>query len=76
MSFIQREIDRLRAALLESNPATYDSLYAAQQALAWASEPDGFKSPTDLIQGTREDSEDCSARSCPPLSSDTSARCA
>lgn len=68
MGFLEREIDRIRAALLLTPPGLqYDRLYAAQQALAWAGDPDGFKGPYDLImKGTPEDSKDCSVRSHPP----------
>lgn len=51
MSFLQREIDRIRAALTEPPSADHAELYAAQQALAWALEPTGFKSPYELIRG-------------------------
>lgn len=64
MSFIHRELDRIGDALRadpESND--YDRLYAAQQALSWATDPEGFKSPFGLIMGTQEAKEDCP--SCP-----------
>jgi hypothetical protein len=55
MSFLQRELDRIRAALLsEKEVAIYQRLYAAQQALAWASEPDGFRSPFNSIWAFRQ----------------------
>ena len=62
MSFIQRELDRIGDAL-RSNPQAndYDRLYAAQQALAWASDPQGFRPPFASIRGTQEGSEGCSA---------------
>lgn len=60
MSFIQREIDRLNAAIIPDKP-NQDSLYAAQQALAWALEPSGIKSPYEMITGIQEGSEDYSA---------------
>lgn len=48
---MQQESDKIRAALL--NPATtkpqYDQLYAAQQALSWASDPRMARSPFDTI---------------------------
>ena len=71
MSFMQRELDRIRQALLtERAGETYDRLYAAQQALAWASDPTGFRSPLNSIMGTQEGSEDCLAHPRPPRSSD------
>jgi hypothetical protein len=66
MSFMQRELHKIREALLrESDKATYDRLYAAQQALAWASEPDGFRAPFNSIMGIQGDSEGCLARPHP-----------
>jgi flagellin-like hook-associated protein FlgL len=39
LSFIQREIDRINAALLNpANQSIHESLYVAQQALTWANE--------------------------------------
>jgi hypothetical protein len=62
MSFIQRELDRIGEALRQPQPGNrYAELYAAQQALARASEPTGFASPYKLITGTREGSTDCLA---------------
>lgn len=61
MSFVQRELDRIFAALAsQAETSDYDSLYAAQQALAWALEPTGIKSPFSMIRGTQEAKEDCS----------------
>jgi hypothetical protein len=75
MSFVQRELNRIQSAL-ESHPECHAEPYVAQQSLAWALEPTGFKAPFDLIvKGTREDSGDYSARSHPPLSSDSRADC-
>ena len=60
--FIERELDEIAQALREPRFADqYDRLYAAQQALSWAIEPDGFKRPYDMITGTPADSADCSA---------------
>ncbi len=62
MSFIQRELDRISSALREDPQSNdYDRLYAAQQALSWASDPGRFASPMKHIRGIQEDSEDCSA---------------
>lgn len=61
MSFIQRELDRISAALVDQPDANdYASLYAAQQALTWALEPTGIKSPFAMIRGTQEATGDCS----------------
>jgi hypothetical protein len=75
MSFVQRELDRIRNAL-ESHPKRYAELYAAQQALAWALDPDAFNQPFNtILRGNLEDSEDCLERSHPALSSNTRADC-
>lgn len=64
MGFIQRELDRISAALVDQPDANdYASLYAAQQALAWVLEPTGIKAPFAMIRGTLEGKEDC--LSCP-----------
>ena len=60
MGFVQRELDRISAALVEGPEANdYASLYAAQQALAWALEPTGIKAPFAMIRGTQEGTEGC-----------------
>ncbi len=69
MSFAQRELDRLHSEILktdENNPA-YSQLYAAQQALGWALEPTGAKSPYDMIMGVKS-AENTSGRmpACEP----------
>lgn len=62
MSFLQREIDRLQRALRSSsNKDRYHEFYAAQQALAWASEPNGYASPMKMLTGIPGDLEGCSA---------------
>ena len=61
MSFVQRELDRIHTALHDpQNDNRYAELYAAQQALSWALEPEGNKRPYDMITGTPADSADCS----------------
>lgn len=55
MSFIQREIDRTTAILQLDVPKTdaeikrYDQAYLVQQALVWALDPTGYRSPVDMI---------------------------
>jgi hypothetical protein len=64
MSFIQRELERVGAALMQPQPSDhYAELYAVQQALLWALEPEGFKSPYDMIVGISipADLKDCQA---------------
>lgn len=60
MSFIQRELNRIREQLKKGeNFPEYDNLYAAQQALSWAIEPDGYKPPYDLVMSTQASSKGC-----------------
>lgn len=75
MSFIQRELDRV-SAKLQAGPLAdedRDQLYAVQQALLWALDPTGFKSPYDMIMisDTPAGSEDCQAGSGRSRSSDS-----
>ena len=52
VGFVGRELDRIAVALREPQPPKrYAELYAAQQALSWALEPEGFMSPHDLLTG-------------------------
>lgn len=68
MSFIQRELDKISLALGEPSDPHYIELYAAQQALAWALEPDGIRSPYKMVMGTQGDLEDCLSESNPASS--------
>lgn len=68
MSYIQRELDRVQAVLHTEGPDKNAQLYAVQQALSWALEPHGFKSPYDLVTGTPGGSGDCSEPRHPPQS--------
>jgi hypothetical protein len=68
MSFVRRELDRIEVALRQPQPGNrYAELYAAQQALSWSLDPDGFKSPMVMITGILGDSEDCPAGLNPAL---------
>ena len=68
---INRVLDRIAVDLRKPIPDDrYTNLYAAQQALAWATDPDGVMPPYEaildgkvqpLIPDTQEGSEDCSA---------------
>lgn len=61
MSFVKRELDRLHSEILKTdeNTPAYAQLYAAQQALEWALEPTGAKSPYDMIMGIPAKTGDC-----------------
>lgn len=61
---IEPELEKIAAKLQAGQLAATerDQLYAAQQALSWASQPDTFKSAYDLIvpaSGTLQGSEGC-----------------
>ena len=59
--FIERELEGIAQALREPRFADqYDQLYAAQQALSWALEPEGFKRPYDMLTSTPADLAGCS----------------
>jgi hypothetical protein len=60
MSFIQRELNRISIALREPCSAdVYDRLYAAQNALAWALEPNVIAAPFSVITHKGEDLIGC-----------------
>ena len=72
MTYIQRELERLERALDYGvgNPR-YLEIYAARQALAWASDPGSARSPYGYLMNTFSGSEDCLAGTHRFLSSDT-----
>jgi hypothetical protein len=50
MGFITRELERLAKALREPQPPErYVQLYAAQQALCWAVDPENYAAPTVTV---------------------------
>ena len=62
MSAIEREFRLVQAALGDTqDESVYSRLYAAQQALAWALDPNQFASPYGAITDTLEGSGDCLA---------------
>lgn len=61
MSFIKREIERIAIELRKGQETpNYEELYAAQQALSWALDPAGSKSPYNMLMDIPAGSEDCS----------------
>src|SRR3954471_7915791 len=60
MEFVQHELRRVSAKLQAGPLPTNErcQLYAVQQALAWALEPNSFKSPYETVTGTPASSED------------------
>ena len=78
MSFVQRELGRLHNELskIDENSPVYAQLYSAQQALWWALEPAGVKSPCDFIMDIPAKTGDCLSEPHPPQSSGTFGHCA
>ena len=66
MSFIERELQRIRSALGDRANPEYERLWAAQQALEWAQEPTGFKAPYAAITDTPQEPADCPTEYHPP----------
>ena len=61
MGFVDRELEKLSRALCENpNGDRYAELYAAQQALGWATDPMAFRSPYNMIMGIPAETADCS----------------
>lgn len=62
MGYIERELGRLHKALDEGvGDPRYPEIYAAQQALSWALDPQAFRAPMAYLKGIREGSVDCPA---------------
>jgi len=68
MSRIQTELDQIAARLATAHPREQTALFVAQQALAWAQNPEIAQAPCDFITGIREASEGCLVGSRPPQS--------
>jgi hypothetical protein len=78
MSFVNRELDRIAAALADEPLDTerWKQLHTAQQALKWTTEPRGFAAPLDYIDrqeplsttGTPAAIAGCSSGDRPPPS--------
>ena len=73
---IEVELRRISERLAAGpDPFEHAGLYAAQQALCWAAQPESFASPYKIIVGSEEGSECCSAPKSPPLFSDSVGHC-
>lgn len=59
MSALARELELLGRALRTTSGGRYDEIYAAQQALSWAQDPQAFKSPSVMLTDIQEGLEDC-----------------
>ena len=67
MSFVAREVERIREAITLGQDED-GRLYAAQQALCWALEPDAIMKPFEFVTGNAEETRDCSAHRRQPQS--------
>lgn len=60
MGFIERELARITDALQSGSCGERrEEFYAVQQALSWALEPGGYRSPFSLLADTQEGLADC-----------------
>jgi hypothetical protein len=73
MKHIEDELFRIEGRLADQpDPFEHAGLYAAQQALRWAAQPDAYASPYAVVTGSGEAPAGCSAGSRPgPLSGTT-----
>lgn len=74
MGFVARELEKIQAAIGAPTDANHAALWAAQQALAWALEPNAFQSPLSSITGSSEGSSDCLVGTRPQSSLQSAAR--
>lgn len=73
MKHIQTELDRISERLRSHpHPNEHAGLFAAQQALEWARNPNGFRSPFDTATGTQEAHKGYCRSDRQELSEDTS----
>jgi hypothetical protein len=68
MEHVEKELERISERLAGPLPLEHAALYAAQQALMWATNPTAFASPYAWITNTREASGGCSEGIRLPLS--------
>lgn len=72
MQHIDDELSRIGARLAAfPDPFEHAGLYAAQQALSWAAQPDAFKAPYDLIVGSVAGAKGCCTDKSQPAFSGT-----
>jgi len=66
MEHVHAELRRIESRLAAyPDPFHHAGLYAAQQALVWALQPDSFAPPLATVLGSEEASEDYSGESRP-----------
>jgi hypothetical protein len=69
MTMVEREMMRVRSAMIEASGPERERLWGAQQALAWASDPEVFASPMSVLSArTPADGEGCPSPKSLPLS--------
>lgn len=68
---VQLELNRIGERLKSPDPYQHAALFAAQQALCWAAQPEAYASPVDSILGSAEGGADCCPESHHPEFADT-----
>lgn len=64
---VREEFKRLDSAINDGSfREQHNKLYAARQALAWALQPEAYRSPYDSIMGNQPTSANCQAEHRPP----------
>lgn len=64
MKHVDLELERIAERLGQyPDPNEHAGLYAAQQALRWAAQPEDYASPFTMVTGIVANSEGCSAGS-------------
>ena len=56
---VVEELNRIGERLRSPDPYQHAALFAAQQALCWAAQPEAYASPVDSIVGNVGDAGDC-----------------
>lgn len=75
MKHVQDELNRIGERIAAgADPFEHAGLYAAQQALCWAAQPEAFASPYEIIARNGAGRECCSALRHPLPFSDSASR--
>ena len=59
LSAVNEELYRLRTALLDPRDPNRERYWAAQQALAWITDPENFAPPFSAIRGSEAEPKGC-----------------
>lgn len=65
MNRIEKELHRVRIAMLDRTDPDYEKFWVAQQALAWAVDPESAAPPFAAIRGSEAERGDCLVQSHP-----------